>query len=186
MASGPITSWQTDGEIMERVRDFILGGSRIIADGDCSHEIKRCLLLGRKVMINLDSILNSRGITLSTKIQAVKAMVFSSSHVWMWELDLKEGWTLKDWWFWTMVLEKTPESPLDCKEIQPVLSKGNQSWIFIGRTYAEAETPILWPPDTKNQLLGKTLMLGKIEGRRSWQEDEMVGWHHQHNGHEFE
>ena len=166
--------------------EIILRGSKINADGDCSHEIKRCLLLGRKVMINLDSILNSRGITLSTKIQAVKAMVFSSSHVWMWELDLKEGWTLKEWWFWTMVLEKTPKSPLDCKEIQPVLSKGNQSWIFIGRTYAEAETPILWPPDTKNQLLGKTLMLGKIEGRRSWQEDEMVGWHHQHNGHEFE
>ena len=83
MASVPITSWQTDGEIRERVRDFILGGSRITADGDCSHEIKRCLLLGRKVMTNLDSILNSRDITLSTKIQAVKAMVFSSSHVWM-------------------------------------------------------------------------------------------------------
>ena len=83
MASSSITSKKIDGEIMERVRDFVLGGSKITADGDCSHEIKRCLLLGRKVMINLDSILNSRGITLSTKIQAVKAMVFSSSHVWM-------------------------------------------------------------------------------------------------------
>ena len=96
---------------------------------------------------------------------------FSSSHVWMWELDYKESWVLKNWCFWTVVLEKTLESPLDCKEIQPVHPKENPSWIFIGRTDAEAETPVLWPPDVKNWIIWKTLMLGKIEGgrRRGWQ-----------------
>ena len=116
-------------------------------------------------MTNLDSILKSRGIILPTKVCLVKAMVFSSSHVWMWELDYKESWEPKNWCFWTVVLEKTLDSPLDYKEIQPVNPKGNQSWIFIGRTDAEAETPILWPPDAKNWL-EKTLMVGKIEGRR--------------------
>ena len=90
----------------------------------------------------------------------------SSSHVWMWELDTKENWALKNWCFWTVMLEKTLESPLDCKEIKPVNPKGNQSWMFIGRTDAEAETPILWPSNTKNWLIGKTLMLGKIKGGR--------------------
>ena len=96
---------------------------------------------------------------------------FSSSHVWMWELDYKEGWAPKHWCFWTVVLEKTLESPLDCKEIQSVNPEGNKSWIFIERTDAESEAPILWPPDAKNWLTGKTLMLGKIEGgrRRRWQ-----------------
>ena len=96
---------------------------------------------------------------------------FSSSHVWMWDLDHKESWALKNWCFWTVVLEKTLESPLDCKEIQPVHPKADQSWVFIGRTDAEAETPILWPPDAKNDSLEKTLMLEKIEGRRrrGWQ-----------------
>ena len=96
---------------------------------------------------------------------------FSSSHVWMWELDYKESWVSKSWCFWTVVLQKILESPLDCKEIKPVNPKGNQSWIFIGRTDAEAEAPVLWPPDTKSWLLEKTLMLGKIEGRRrrGWQ-----------------
>ena len=113
---------------------------------------------------------------------------FSSSHVWMWELDYKESWAPKNWCFWTVVLEKTHKSPLDCKEIQPVHPKGNQSWIFIGRTDAEAETPILWPPDAKNWLTGKDL-----DGRTDWRweekgmtEDEMVGWHYRLNGHEFE
>jgi len=140
-------------------------GSKITADGDCSYEIKRRLLLGRKVMANIDSILKSREITLPTKLCLV-SYGFSSSHVWMWELDYKESWVLKNWCFWTLVLEKTPESSLDCKEIQPVHPKGNQSWIFIGRTDAEAETPILWPNSFE-----KTLMLGKIEsGRRRGQQ----------------
>ena len=188
MASGPITSWQIDGETMETVRDFILGGSKITADGDCSHEIKRRLLLGRKVMTNLDSILKSRDITLPTKVCLVKVHCFSSSHVWMWELYYKETWALKNWCFWTMVLEKTLESPLVCKEIQPVHPKGNQSWIFIGRTDAEAEPPKLWPPDAKSWLIWKDPDAGKDWRReeKGMTEDEMDGWHHQHYGHEFE
>ena len=142
MASGPNTSWQTDGETVETVTDFIFGGSKITADGDCSHEIKRCLLLGRKVMTNLDSIVKSRDITLPTKVHLVKAMVFP---VIMYGC---ENWTIKkaecrrinafELWCW-----RTPESPLDGKEIQPVHPKGDQSFIFIGRTDVEAETPIL-------------------------------------------
>ena len=137
-----------------------LGGSKITADGDCSHEIKRCLLFGRKVMTNLDSILKRRDITLPTKVHLV-SYGFSSSHVWMWELDYKESWAPKNWYFWTVELEKTLESPLDSKEIQPVHPKGNQSWMFIGRTDDEAETPIPWPPDVKNQLIGKDPDAGK-------------------------
>ena len=161
MGSGDITSWQIDGETVEKVTDFIFLGSKITADADCSPEIKRHLFLGRKVMINLDSILRSRGIILPTKI-----CLFSSSNVWTWEAEYKESWVLKNWCFWIVVLEKTFESSLDYMEIQPVHPKGNQSWIFIGRTDSEAETPILWPPHAKNWLIVKTLMLGKIESRR--------------------
>ena len=110
MASGPITSWQLDGETVETVSDFILGGSKITADGDCSHEIKRWLLFGRKVMTNIDSILKSRDITLPNKGPSSQGYGFSSSHVWMWELDYKESWVPKNWCFWTVVLEKTLES----------------------------------------------------------------------------
>ena len=106
-------------------------------------------------MTNLDSILKRRDITLSTKVHLVKAMVFSSGHVWMWELDYKESWATKNWCFWTVMSEKTLESPVDSKEIQPIHPKGNQPWIFIGRTDAEAETPTLWPPDAKNWLIWK-------------------------------
>ena len=112
---------------------------------------------------------------------------FSSSHVWMWELDYKESWATKNWCFWTMVLEKTLESPWDYKEIQPVHPKGNQSWIFIRRTDTEAETPILWPPDAKNWLIWKDPDAGKdwtLEEKGTI-EAEMVGWHHQLNGYEF-
>ena len=113
---------------------------------------------------------------------------FSSSHVWIWELDNKESWVLKNWCFWTVVLEKTLESSLDCKEIKPVHPKGNQPWIFIGRTDAEAEAPMLWPPDMKIWLIWKDPNAGKDWKReeKGTTEDEMVGWHHQHNGHEFE
>ena len=135
MASSPISSWQIDGET---VSDFIFGGSKITADGDCSHEIKRCLLLGRKVMTNLDSMLQKKAHYFASNGPSSQGYGFSSSHVWMWELDPKEYWVVKNWCFWTVVLEKTLESPLDCKEIQPVDPKGNQSWIFIGRTDAEA------------------------------------------------
>ena len=141
MATGPITSWEIDGETMQTVTDLIFLGSKITADGDCSHEIKRHLLLGGKAMTNLD-MLKSRDINFPTKVHIVKAIIFPVVHVWMWELDHKEGWVLKNWCFWTVVLEKTLESPLDCKEIQPVTPKENQSWIFTGRTDAEAEAPI--------------------------------------------
>ena len=113
---------------------------------------------------------------------------FSSSHVWMWELDYKESWEPKKWCFWTAVLEKTLESPLDSKEIQPAHPKGNQPWIFIARTDAEAEALILWPPDSKNQLTGKDPDAGKDwrQEEKRMTEDEKVGWHHRLNGHEFE
>ena len=143
-------------------------------------EIKRCLLLGRKAMTNLDSILKSRDITLVTKVHLVKAMVFPVVMYRCESWDHKESWVPNNWCFWTMVLEKTLESPLDCKEIQPFHSKGNQSWIFIGRTDAEAEAPILWPPDAKNWLTGKDPDAGKDwrQEEKGTTEDEMVGWHH--------
>ena len=124
----------------------------------------RRLLLGRKVMAKLDSVLKSRGIALPTKVHLVKAMVFSTSHVWIWELDYKESWVLKKWCFWSVVLEKTLESPLDWKEIQPVHPKGNQSWIFIGSWKLKLQycDHLMWRTDS----FEKTLMLGKIEGRR--------------------
>ena len=155
--------------------------------GDCSHEMKRCLLLGRKAMTNLDSVLESRDITLPTKVRLVKAMVFPVV------VYGCESWTIKKAEHrridvWTVVLEKTLESPLDCKEIKPVNPKGNQSWIFIGRTDAEAEAPILWPPDANNWLTGKDPDAGKDrrQEEKGITEDEMVGWHHRLAGHEFE
>ena len=122
------------------------------------------------------------------KGQSSQSCGFSSSHVWMWELDYKESWAPKNWFFWNVVLEKTLDSPLDCKEIKPVHPKGHQPWIFIERTDAEAEAPILWPPDAKKQLIGKDPDAGKDWGQeeKGATEDEMIGWHHRLNGHEFE
>ena len=142
--------------------DFILGGSKITADDDCSHEIKRRLLLERKVMTNLDRILKSRDITLPTKVCLVKAMVFPVVMYGCESLTIKESWVPKNWCFWTVVLEKTFESPLDSKDIQPVHPKRDQSSIFIGRTDAKAESPILWPPDEKNWLIWKDPDPGKV------------------------
>ena len=149
MASGPITAWPIDGEMVDTVIDLIFLGSKITADGDCSHEIKRRLLLGRKVMTNLDSVLKSKDITLSTKVHLVKAMAFP---VVMYGC---ESWTIKkakcqridafELWCW----EKTLESPLDCKEIQPVHSEGEQPWDFFGRNDAKAEAPLLRTPHAK-------------------------------------
>ena len=172
---------------METVTDLILGGSKISADGDCSHEIKRCLLLGRKAMTNLDSILKSRDITLPTKVPLVKAMVFPVVMCGC-ESDYKKSWVPKNWCFWSVVLEKTLESSLDCKEIKPVNPTGNQSWIFFGRTDAEAEITILWLPDAKNCLIGKDPDAGKEwrQEEKRMTEDEMVGWHHRLDGHGFE
>ena len=147
MASSPITSWQIDGETVETVSDFIFLGSKITADGDCSHEIKKHLLLRRKAMTNLDSILKSRHY-FADKGLSSQSHGFYSGHVWMWEH--KESWAPKNWCFWTVVLETTLESPLDYEEIQPVHPKGDQSWVFTGRTDAKAETLILWPPHAKS------------------------------------
>ena len=178
MASGPITSWQIDGETMETVRDFIFLGSQITEDGECSHEFKRHLLLGRETMTNLES----------KKDPSSQGYGVSSSQVWMWELDHKERWVLKNWCFLTVVLEKILESPLDCKEIKSVNPKGNQSWVFFGRTVAEAEAPILWPPDTKSRLTWKDPDAEKDyrQEEKGMTEDEMVGWHHRLDGYEFE
>ena len=162
MASGPITSWQIDGERVETVADFILGGSKVTADGECSHEIKRCILFVKKVMTNLDSILKSRDITLSTKVCLVRLWFFLWSCMDVTsQLDCEEGSTLKNWCFWIAVLVKTLESPLDCKEIQPVHSEGDQPWDFFGRTDAKAETLVLWPPHGKSWLIGKDSDAGR-------------------------
>ena len=167
-------------------RFYILGGSKITANGDCSHEIKRCLLLGKKAMTNLYSILKNRDLTLPTQVCLIKAMVFP---VVMYGC---ESWTVKkaecrridafELWCWRRLL-----SPLDCKESQPAHSKGDQFWIFIGRTDVETETSILWPPDVKNWLIGKDPDAGKdwSQEEKGTTEDEMVGWHHWLGGHEF-
>ena len=188
MASSPITSWQTGKETMKTVRDFYFGGLQNHCRWWLQHEIKRHLLLGRKAVTKLDNILKSRDITLPTTVHLVKAMVFPLV------LYGCESWTIKkaecrridafELWCWRRLF-----SPLDCKEIQLVHSKGNQSWIFIGRTDVEAETPVLWPPDAKNWLTGKDPDAGKDWGQeeeKGMTEDEMVGWHHWLNEHGFE
>ena len=162
-----------DGETLETVSDFIFMGSKITADGDCSHEIKRHLLLGMKVMTNLDSILKSRDITFTKKGPSNQSYVFFSSHVWMWKLNDKEGWVPKNWCFQIVVLEKTLESPLDSKEVKRINLKGNQPWIFIGRTYAKVDAPIFWPPDAKSHhwkkpWWGERLRAGEEGGNRGW------------------
>ena len=165
MASSFITWWQIDGETVETVTDFIFLGSNIIADGDCSHEIKRCLLLVRKAMINLDIILKSRDITLLTRVHLVKAMVLP---VVMYGC---ESWTIKkaehqridafEQWFWKRHLRV-----LDCEEIKPVNPKGNQSWKFIGKIDGEAEAPIFWQPDMKSRLIRKEIESKRRRGQQ--------------------
>ena len=151
LASSPIASWQIDGETMETVIYFIFLASKITSDGDCTHEIKRCLLLGRKAVTNLDSLLNSRDITLLTKVHLVKPMFFPVVMYGCesWTIKNNERWRTDAFQLWCW---RSLESSLDYKKIKPVNSKGNQSWIFIGRTDGEAETPILWLPDAKNWL----------------------------------
>ena len=189
MASSPITSWQIDGETMETVRHFILGAPKSLQMVTAAMKLNDACSLIKKGMTNLDSILKSRVITLPTKVHLVKAMVLPivTCGFESWTVK-KESWVLKNWSFWTVVLKKTLEGPLDCKEIQPVNSTGNQSWIFIGRTDAEAETPILWAPDAKNWLIGKVPDAGRDreQEEKGMTEDEMAGWHHRRDGHEFE
>ena len=169
-----------------KLSDFIFLGSKITADGDCSHEIKRSLLLGRKVMTNLDSILKSRHITLPTNDPSSHGCGFSSGHVWMWELGCEDSWASKNWYFWTVVSEKTLESPLDCKEIQPVHSKGVGPRCSLEGLMLKLKRQYFGHLMRRVDSLEKTLMLGGIGGRRrqGWQ-NEMAGWHHQLDGHEF-
>ena len=166
MASCPITSWQIEGEKVEVVTHFFFLGSKITADGDWSHEIRRCLFLGRKAMTNLDSVLKSRDITLPTKLRIVKAMVFPVVTY------SCETWTIKtkNWWLQTVVLEKTPESPLDSKEIKPVNLKGNQPWILTGRIDAEAQ--VFWSSDANSWLVGCWCW----ERLRAEGEEDIRGW----------
>ena len=190
MASSPIISWQIDGNKMEIMADFIFWGSKITADGDCSHEIekkKNAYSLEEKFDQPRQHIKKQRHY-FANQGPSSQGYGFSSSHVWMWNLDYKESRASKNWCFWTVALEKTLESPLDCKEIQPVHPKGDQSWMFIGRTDAEAETLVLWPLDANSWLYWKD-----PDDRKDWRwkekgttENEMVRCHHQLNGHEFE
>ena len=184
MASGPITSWQIK---VEAVTDFIILGSKITADGDCSHEIKGHLAPWKKSYDQPRQHIQKQRHYFVNKGPSSQGYGFSRSHLWMWELDYKESWVPKNWCFWTVVLEKTLESPLDCKEIQPVHPKGDQSWVFIGRTAVEAETPILWPPDVKSWLIWKDPDAGKDwrQEEKGMTEDEMIWWHHRLNAHGF-
>ena len=160
MASSSITSWQIDGEIMETVTDFIFLGSKITVDGDCSHEIKKTLAPWKKSYDKPRQHIKKQRHYFANKSPYSQSYDFPSSHVWMWGLDYKEGWAPKNWCFWTVRLEKTLESPLDCTEIQPVHSE-DQPWDFFGRNDAEAETPVLWPPHAKSWLIGKDSDAGR-------------------------
>ena len=173
MAASPITSWRTEGERVEAVADFLLAGSKITADGDCSYEIRRLLLLGRKAMTNLDSMLKSRDITFPTNSQSYS---FSNCHMQMWEWGHKEGWEPKNWCFWTVVLEKSLENPLCRKEVKPVNLKRNQPWMLMGRADAEAEAPVLWPPDERSWFVIKDPDARKDWGQRKGGNRGWSGW----------
>ena len=162
------------------------GGSKITADGDCSHEIKRRLLLGRKAMTNLDKLIKKQRHYFANKGLSSQSYGFSSGHVWMWKLDYKESWVLKNWYFRTVVLKKTLESPLDCKEIKLVNPKRNLSWIFIGRSDTDIEIQyyghLMWRTDTSKDLDAGKDWMQEEKGTM----EETIGWHHRLNGHEFE
>ena len=162
--------------------------SKITAGGDCSMKLKDAFAPWKESYDQPRQHIKKQRHYFANKGLSSQGYGFSSSHVWMWELDYKESWVPKNWCFWTVELEKTLESPLDCKEIQPVNPKGNQSWIFVGRIDAEAETSILWPPHTKSWLIGKYPDAGRDWGQeeKGMTEDEMTGSHHQLDGHEFE
>ena len=170
MASDPITLWQIDGGKVEMVADFIFFSCKITVDSDCSHEIKRCFLLGRKAMTNLDSVLKKKRCHFVDKDLYSQSYGFFSSHVWMWQSDHKEGWVLKNWWFQTVVLEKTLETLLDSKEIKPVLKEINPECSLEG-LMLKLKLQYFGHLMQRTDSLGNTLMLGKIEGRmrRGWQ-----------------
>ena len=175
MASGPITSWQIYGETVETVRDYFFW-----AQNHCRWWLQpwneKTLTPWKKSCDQPRQHMKKQRHYFANKGPSSQGYGFSSSHVWMQELDYKKSCVPKNWCFWTVVLEKTLESPLDCKEIQPVHPKGDQSWVFIGRADAEAETPIFWPPDAKNWLIGKNLILGKIEAEGEGDNRGWDGW----------
>ena len=187
MASSLIISWQINEETMETVTDFIFLASKITADGDYSHAMKM-LAPGKKSYDQPRQHIKKQRHYFANKGPSSQSYGFSSSHVWMSKLDYKESWALKNWCFWTAVLDKTLESPLDCKEIKPVNPKRNQSWIVIGRTDAETQAPILWPPDEKSQLIRKypDALKDWRQEEKGMTKDDMGVWHHWLNGHEFE
>ena len=166
MASGLITSWEIDGETVETVADFILWGSKIIADGDCSHEIKRCLLLGGKVMTNIDSLLKSRDITLPAKVYLVKTIVFSSSHAWMWDLDYKESWALMNWCFQTVVWRRLLRVPWTARGSSQSILKEIRAEYSLERLMLKLKLQYFGHLRWRADSFQKTLMLGKIEGGR--------------------
>ena len=190
MISGPITWWQIDGETVEIVRDFIFVGSKITANSDWSHEIKWCLLLGRKVMTNLDNVLKSRDITLPTKVNQVKAMVFPVVMYGCesWTIKKPERWRIDVFELscWRRLL-RVPWTATRSNQsiLKEIILK--ESWVFIGRTDVKAETPILWPTDAKNWLIWKDSNAGKDwrQEEKGRTEEEMIEWHHWLNGHEF-
>ena len=177
----------TSGPIVGIVTDFILGAPKSLQMVNAAMKLRdACSLEGK--LWSIQTAYYKAGHYFANKDPSSQSYGFSSIHVWMWELIYKESWVLKNWCFWTVVLDKTLESPLDCKEIQPVHPKGDQSWVFTGRTDVEAETPIICPPDVNSWLIGKDPDSGKgwRQEEQRTTEDEMVGWHHWLNGHEFE
>ena len=187
MASSPITSWQIDGETIETVKDYFLD-SKSLQMVTAATKLKDVCSLGKKSYDQPRQCIKKQRHYFANKDQSGQNYSFSNSHVWMWELDCKESWASKSWCLWTVVLERTLESPLYCKEIQPVHPKGNQSWKFIGRADVEAETPIFWPPDAKNRLTRKDPDAGKVwrQEEKGTSEHEMVGWYQWLDGYEFE
>ena len=186
MASGSITLWHIDGETKETVTDYIFLSSKITADGDQPWNLKT-LAPWKKSYDQPRQLIKKQRHYFANKGPSSKSYGFPSIHVCIWELDHEESWVLKNWCFWTAMLEKTLESPLDCKEIQPVHPKGNQSWIFTGRTDAEAEAPIFWSSDVIRRLIGKVPDTGKDWGQKKRaSEDETAGRHHRCNRHELE
>ena len=172
------------GKQWKQLQTLFFWAPKITADGDCSHEIKKTLAPWKESYDKPRQCIKKQRHWFADKGPYSQSYGFSSSHVWMWELDHKEGWAPKNWCFWAEVLEKT-QSPLDCKDIKPVNPKGNQPWIFIGRT--DAEVPIIWPPDAKSRLIWKDPDDGKDwrQEEKGTTEDEMIEWYHQLSGYEF-
>ena len=185
MASSPIPSWQIDGEKWKQWQILFSWAPKSLQTVTAAMKLRR-LLLGRKAMTT--KCVKNQRYHFTNKGPSSQSYGFSRSHVWLYKLECKAGWVLKNWYFWMVVLEKTLESHLDCNEIKPVNPNGNQSWVFIGRTDAEAEDSILWLPDAKIQLIRKDPDTGNDWGKeeKGATEDEMVGWHHRLNGHEIE